>query len=299
MLIKSADDRSQEIAELNGLLTETGLSETQKKKIRTKIRDTGKGAWGEEMAAYYLNFHFASSESHLLLHDFRLVLTDGRTAQIDHLLINRFQDFYVLESKNWGQLTVDETGACTTWAGRIVGVESPLEQCRRHAEVLAAALQNAPQLKILAPRYQIIPRVLIAPSCHLKAPYHEEWYVKADGFYSARAREIENLSLMKSLMDLPRFTGKEAFMKLGGELASLHHPQQFDWRSRFGVSPAPCTSVNELVLSIEGLAEFVPRSGKDWFVLQGKPTEETKRVLRSAGYRANRENSEWVWRLRK
>jgi len=300
MLIKSADDRSGDIAELRTLANESELTPLQKKRIEQELYNLEKGAWGEETAAYFLNFHFASSENHLLLHDLRLHLTDGRTAQIDHLLINRFLDFYVLESKNWQQLTVDQAGNCTTWAGKIIGVESPLEQCRRHVDVLAIALQTSPRLKELAPRYEMFPRVLVAPRCHLKAPAHQE-YVKADAFYSVRAKEIDNESTLKSLWALPRFSSKSTLAKLGEALLELHQQSTRDWRARFGlpaVTPQETLPANSIVSSIPGLSEYVPRWGTDWFVLQGRPTEETKKAIRTAGYRAKQEKGEWVWRLK-
>jgi hypothetical protein len=151
MLLKSADDRSQEVAELNVLLTEPGPTETQKKQLREEIRNSEKGAWGEQQAAYYLDFHFAGFVNSIILHDLRIVLSNGKTAQIDHLIINRMLGVYVLESKNWNQLTVDEVGCCTTtWKGRTIGVPSPLEQCRRHSAVLERVFQIDPQFKAIA-----------------------------------------------------------------------------------------------------------------------------------------------------
>jgi len=301
MLIKSADDRSEDVAELNALLVEAKPTPTQKKRIQEELRNLKKGAWGEHQAAYFLDFHFEGYKNTIILHDLRLVLSNGKTAQIDHLIINKFLDVYVLESKNWGQLTVDETGACTIGDGRIIGVESPLEQCKRHADVLARSFQIDPQLKALAPRQNIMCRVLVAPGCHLKAPHHKEWYVKADAFHSAWEKDIDNETMVKSVMSLTRMVSRETLIKIGHTLAELHNPGRRDWRARFGLSPAPPeakTPANKVVSSIEGLADYVPRWGEDWFVLQGKPTEETKKAIKAAGYRANQEKGEWVWRLK-
>ncbi len=301
MLIKSADDRSEDIAELNALLAEPKLTLTQKKRIQEELLNLEKGAWGEQQAAYFLDFHFDKYKNTIILHDLRLVLSNGKTAQIDHLIINRWLDIYVLESKNWNQLTVDETGACTTWNGRIIGVESPLEQCRRHADVLTRTFQVDPQLKALAPRQNIMCRVLVAPRCHLKAVHHQEWYVKADAFHSVWEQEFDSETVVKSVMSLTRIVSRETLMKIGHTLVELHNPGRRNWREKFGLSPAPPeakTAANKAVSGIEGLADHVPRWGEDWFVLQGKPTEETKKAIKAAGYRANQENGEWVWRLK-
>jgi hypothetical protein len=301
MLIKSADDRAEDIAELNGLLAEPSLTQVQRKNIQKQLKDLEKGAWGEQQAAYFLDFHFAGYKNTIILHDLRLVLSNGKTAQIDHLIINKCLDVYVLESKNWGQLTVDETGACTIWDGRIVGVPSPLEQCIRQADVLARTFQVDPQLKALAPRQNINCRVLLATGCHLKALHHQEWFVKADAFHSAWEKEIDNEPIVKTVMSLTRMVSRETLMKIGSTLVELHNPGRRNWRAQFGLSPAPLQEqmlANKLVASIEGLAEHVPKWGEDWFVLQIKPPEEMKKAIKAGGYRPNQEKGEWVWRYK-
>ncbi len=302
MVIKSADDRSDDIAALNALLAEATLTRAQRVAIKEQLHNLEKGAWGEQTSAYFINFHFAGSQNNIVLHDLRVVLSDGRTAQIDHLIINRMMFIYVLETKNWNQLTVDKEGICTTWAGRVVGVESPLEQYKRHVEVLNLALQGSFELRALARRFKIIPRVIVAPNCNLRASYHREWYLKADHFHAAWEKEFNDVNFVEAVVGLSRMVSREALIKLGHELGSLHHPSRTDWRARFGitsVSEKVDVPANQLVSSIEGLADYVPRWGEDWFVLQGRPTEQTKKKLNSAGYRASKENGDWVWRLRR
>lgn len=301
MVIKNADDRSEDIAELKGLLTEKKITSQQRKRIEKEISDLERGAWGEQQAAYFLDFHFGGYKNSIVLHDLRLVLSNGKTAQIDHLIINRFLDVYVLESKNWKQLTVDETGACTTWSGRVVGTESPLEQCKRHADVLKRTFQIDPELKALARRQNFICRVLVAPSCHLKAPHHHEWYLKADAFHSSWEKEIDNEPIIQSVVSLTRMVSRETLHKIGQTLADLHNQSKRNWRAKFGLSPAAAdvnTSAYNLVSSIKNLTDHVPSWGDNWFVLTVKPADETKIALNAAGYYANKENEKWVWRLR-
>ena len=47
MLIKKADDRSEDIAELNALLVEAKTTPAQKKKIQEQLSNLEKGEWGE------------------------------------------------------------------------------------------------------------------------------------------------------------------------------------------------------------------------------------------------------------
>jgi len=159
-----------------------------------------------------------------------------------------------------------------------------------------------PVLKKLAPRAHTIPRVLIAPRCHLKAPHHQESYVKADIFYSQRAKEREKISFVKDVLDMPRFTGNKTLMKLGHALLDLHNPRAIDWRAKFGLSPAPPPEqslTNEFIASIEGLAHCVPERGNDWFVLKAEPSTERLewiRRIKAAGYQGNKnKKGQWVW----
>lgn len=301
MLIKEADDRSGDIADLKRLLAEPTLTPIQRKNIQNQISNLGKGAWGEQQATYFLDFHFAGYKNTIILHDLRLVLSNGKTAQIDHLIINRLLDIYVLESKNWVSLTVDEAGACTVKEKRtIIGVESPLEQCKRHASVLERTFQVDPRLRALAPRQNMVCKVLVAPSCHLVAPHHHEYFVKADAFHTAWEKDIENESIVKGVMSITRMVSRETLMKIGEGLVELHNPGQIDWRAKFGLPAIPEINAlpNKVVSSIDGLTPYVPEWGEDWFVLKGKPTEEAKKKIKAAGYRASQENGEWVWRLK-
>jgi len=300
MLIKGADDRSDDIAELNALLADPRLTPTQKQNIQDQLDHLEPGAWGEHEPANFLDFHFSGSDAHLILHDLRIVLSDGRTAQIHHLLVNSFQDFYLLESRNWSRLTVDETGACTTGENGLVGVPSPLERCQRHASVLERAVQIDSALKTLAPRCQIIPRVLVAPRCVLAAPHHQDSYVKADTFYSERAREIEKASFVKSVLDLPRHTPRKSLEKIGTALMELHNPGRINWREHLGMAPPVETNgAREVVASLAGLADHIPEYGDDWFILVRALSAEEEKTLNEAGYFAKEEKGSWVWRLRR
>ena len=260
-----------------------------------------KGAWGEQQSAYYLDFHFNKSKNSILLHDLRIVFSDGTTAQIDHLLINRFLDIYVLESKNWNSLTVDDRGDCNVWENRRpIGVASPLLQAQRHVEVLQRAFQIDEQLRSLAPQQEFKPRVLLATGCHLKAPHHRQWYIKADAFHSAWKKEINNEPILKTVFSATRFISRETLIKIGTILTEIHNPGRRNWRARFGLLPpipAGPSSGNTLVDSIPGLTPYAPQCGPDWFLFTRVPTAEEKKKFLAAGYRAKQEkNGDWIWR---
>ncbi len=61
-------------------------------------------------AAYEIDFHHKASRNWAVIHDLRLEYR-GRVAQIDHLLINRWLEFWVCESKHFSEgVAINEQG---------------------------------------------------------------------------------------------------------------------------------------------------------------------------------------------
>ncbi len=89
MICKQMDDKSETVTKLERLLV---LADGDKKKCATieeEIRTLRAGIEGERDAAYHIDFHVQDRKNTGVIHDLRVELADGRTAQIDHLLINR------------------------------------------------------------------------------------------------------------------------------------------------------------------------------------------------------------------
>lgn len=99
MIIKSMDSRLEDKKELEVLLKKY-LTPLQRSSIKSELKAIEKGLSGEKNSAYYIDFYFGHSENWAIIHDLRIE-HKGRVAQIDHLLINRFFDIYVLESKHY------------------------------------------------------------------------------------------------------------------------------------------------------------------------------------------------------
>lgn len=108
MIIKNADDKSCHVQQLEDLLT-IATSE-QKIKITQELRNLRAGIKGEQEAAYLIDFDLGKSQNTLVIHDLRLEI-GGRIAQIDHLLINRTLNVFVLETKHFhAGLKITEEG---------------------------------------------------------------------------------------------------------------------------------------------------------------------------------------------
>lgn len=157
MIIKTRDSKRAAIENLTSLLS-LALPENKKFQIERELRFLRSGEQGEKDAAYFIDFHFGKSKRWVVIHDLRLSFRD-RVAQIDHLIVNRFFDIYILESKNFSYgVKILGTGEFLSSNGsRYHAIESPIEQNKRHKIVLEEVIR----------KYHLIPQrrgITISPS---------------------------------------------------------------------------------------------------------------------------------------
>src|SRR5690606_4373599 len=100
MIIKPYQGSDESIVALEALLPRANPE--QRKAIENEIRFIRAGDKAEKEAAYYIDFYFGNNKKKcVVLHGLRLE-HEGRVAQIDHLIISRFFEVYVYESKSFG-----------------------------------------------------------------------------------------------------------------------------------------------------------------------------------------------------
>lgn len=243
MLIKQADDRTSDIETLKSLLGHPAATVDTRKKIGQEIRNISSGAKGEQDAAYEINFHYGeSSKNWAVIHDLRLE-HDGRVAQIDHLLINRFLDAWVCESKRFAEgIAINEQGECAMfWQGKPQGVGSPHEQNAKHIAVLktlcdSGAVELPKRLGFsIKPSFNGL--VVVSKNARITRPKAKGWWnegiVKADQVKAKidKALDSDNNPLM-----MAKLVSAETVESVARSLASLHVPASFDWHARFGLS---------------------------------------------------------------
>lgn len=102
MIIKEADDKKPAILAMQALLSRPDCKPDTKKRIEQEIRNIQAGVRGEEEAAYEMKVHWGESKNWMVIHDLRIE-HGGLVAQIDHLLINRFLEIWVCESKHFSE----------------------------------------------------------------------------------------------------------------------------------------------------------------------------------------------------
>ncbi len=245
MLLKPSDSRDHDIAALETLAVRPEVTPAIRKKIDAERRKVLSGIKGEKDAAYHLDFHFGSRKNSILIHDLRLE-HDGRVAQIDHLLINRFLDIWVFESKRFSDgIGINEHGECSAfYRGRPYGIPSPFEQNQRHIDVLKSVFDDdvvrLPKRLGLTIRPKYLPRVLISVDARISRPAKKrpevDTIVKADQVGSRVDRDIEMNSSILQAHTIAKVISAQTLQDLGASLIAAHRPATFDWAARFGLT---------------------------------------------------------------
>jgi hypothetical protein len=229
MLLKSADEKSKRVALLEELQKSQLLDLTQKKWLREEFVRFTRGVQGERDAAHYLDNYFKDGENSVLMHDLRFEV-DGEVAQIDHLIINRASQIYLLETKNFAcNLVINAHGEFTAEYGNArFGIPSPMEQSRRHERVLARLLER---LDIVG-RTQKLPDfnhvVMLHPKVTIKRPpanvLDTSNIIKADQFptwYQGFADKIGVGAVFKAALNMRSL---DTIREWGEKLKRQHRP---------------------------------------------------------------------------
>lgn len=245
MLIKKADDKSKEIEVLKFLADRPDATVEIRKKVEQEIRNIQSGMKGEAEAAYEMEFHFGASKNWMILHDLRVECA-GRVAQIDHLLINRFLEIYVCESKRFAEgVAVNEQGEFSAFhGGKAYGIASPLEQNKRHMLVLESVFKTglvAPPTRL---GFTIMPSlkslVLVSKTARISRPKTTidgvDLIIKNDQLRTRIERDIDKDN---NILGAARIIGQETLADFARQLAAVHKPITFDWAAKFGLPVEP------------------------------------------------------------
>ncbi len=230
MIIKSADDQTPRLKLFEALQLSHKLTASQKSWVTEALFNLRKGIQGECDAAYYLDNHFKDSHNHMVLHDLRFVV-DGETAQIDHLIINRVYGFFLLETKNFGgDVIINAHGEFSVQYGREreFGIPSPIEQSRRHANVLRKVLKQI----AITDRFKAEPTfehvVLVHPRASIQRPAAQHFdsgnVIKADQFEFWRDKRIDKLGVAATLGKVVNWRSADTVREAAEKIARQHQP---------------------------------------------------------------------------
>lgn len=241
MILKSADNKNTE--ELERLLASAPAA--VKPKIEQELRAIRSGIKGEQESAYILDFDLKDSVNRAVIHDLRLEI-NGRVAQIDHLVINRCLDVFVLETKNFhAGLKITEDGEFLRWNSfkkTFEGMASPLAQNERHIAVLKdvfGQIDMPTRLGIrLAPSFHSY--VLVASSARIDRPvkFDTSQIVKADAWPKTLEKYVDDLGVISTFASAARMVSSETLADICKKIIAQHRPITMNYAAKFGLTNA-------------------------------------------------------------
>jgi hypothetical protein len=243
MLIKSKDPSDKSIQELEAIKQLPNLSEDTLANIEKELKTLKAGSRGEEDAAYYIDFHYRNHKNWVIIHDLRIEC-DGNVAQIDHLLINRLFEFYILETKSFAYgLKITEHGEFLFWNGhRYIAFQSPIEQNSRHVFVLEKFLKKEDVLPKrlgfdLYPSFK--PYVLVSPKSSVNRPtstkFNTDMVIKSDELFKQIQDDGDKANLVEVFSGLAKLISAETLMDFANRLVAYHKPSSIDYYAKFGI----------------------------------------------------------------
>jgi hypothetical protein len=245
MLIKEKDPADKAIHQLETILQIPGLPKDTHAKVEKELKTLNAGNRGEADSAYFIDFHYRNKQNWAVIHDLRIEY-GGNVAQIDHLMINRLTEFYVLESKRYAYgLKIEDSGEFLYWDGyRYQAMESPIEQNKRHVVVLGQLLKGEnllPKLLGMTLQPKFRPYVLVSPKSRVIRPkqaiFNTDMVIKADELFKQIEANFDGINVASAVVAGAKMISCETVEELAQRLVTYHKPAQIDYYTRFGIKP--------------------------------------------------------------
>ena len=201
-------------------------------------------------AAFQINFHYENSHKWAVIHDLRLEF-EGHAAQIDHLLINRFLEIYVCESKRFAEgIGFNEHGEFYRYSqGKPYAIESPIEQNNRHILLLKRLFDSGEIDLPTRLGFRIKPSlhslILIANTSAIRRPKNSkkvdgmDRIIKVEQLVKRRDQDLKEENFLHTFSSVNKLISTETLQNFAENLADLHTPAKKDWKARFGIPDMP------------------------------------------------------------
>ena len=237
MILKDTDAKSVHLVELASLLSKPGVPADKQALIERELKFMRAGMKGESESAYDIDFYSGPSKNRIVIHDLRLE-HNGRVAQIDHLILNRLLEVYVLETKHFTEgVSINEQGEFSIWfGGKPRGIPSPLEQNDRHIEVLKdvfKTIQMPTRMGFrLQPSFESL--VLVSKNARIGRPktFKTDRVLKSDQLETWIEKSVET----GSPLIIAKIVSLETLAEIGRQLLALHKPLVPDYKAKFGIT---------------------------------------------------------------
>ncbi|WP_228028189.1 nuclease-related domain-containing protein [Chitinibacter fontanus] len=274
MIVKAPDSKQAQLNELNLLLERGDLSTQQRENISSEIYRVKQGEVGEQNSAYEVDFYLKDSKNWMVIHDLRIE-HNGRVAQIDHLLINRMLEVYVIETKNFNaDLEINDSGEFTAiYPKKKFGIPSPLAQNEKHIVVLKDLSKTLPLPTRLGVTLHpdFISVVMVSKNQRISRPqkYDTKNVIKADGILEWITKtNAEDVSFGRVFGGLAKFVSSDTLQDVAEVFTRHHRPHKTDYIAKFGLARKASASGEKPDVDIEE-----PKSG---MVNQADSSESSK-----------------------
>ena len=250
MILKNADDKQASIAELETLLL-TAQAQI-KPNIEKELKIFKAGISGENASSFYINDYFGKSTNCYIIHDLRIE-HQGRVAQIDHLLLNRLLQVYVIETKKvHAGIKITDNGEFLRWDNynkSYIGMESPIAQNERHIDILKSVFND----KIDVPSklgIQLTPtfhsRILVSPAARIDRPkkFDTSTVIKADAFCKSYDNDLDYSGFFNAVSTLAKIISGEEVFHMGKQLLRMHKPHKTNYAAKFSIDKQAIASAN-------------------------------------------------------
>lgn len=242
MLIKEKDKNLQRVDYLTDLL-DRELPEDKERLVQRQLKCLDSKDKNEKSSVYYLDFKFKDSKNWALIHDLRIE-HNGQVAQIDHLLIGRMMDIYVIESKSFtsGVSISDEGDFSYFYKNKTCPISSPIAQNERDIKLLDHYLTDNnlyPKRLGVALKPNYINIVLVSPESKLIKPkkglYDCSAVMTSDKFSNYFEDDLDSEPI-NSLVSITKVISPESLRSFSEMLACHHVPLTNNYSAEFGIN---------------------------------------------------------------
>ncbi len=243
MIIKNKDNKQDSIDYLTDLL-DRDFADEKKGLIEREIKNLYSANIDEGTSAYYLGSKFKQSKDWVLIHDFRLEHA-SEIAQIDHLLIGRAMDVYVIDSKSFTyDVVISEDGDFSYfYKNNPYSIPSPITQNQQNINLLNKFLTDNDLLPkrlgmTLTPAYKNI--VLLSSVSKMTKPgkglYDCSAVMKTDKFSERFNNELDNYDVLGNMDNLAKVVSQDSLLRFAEKIVLHHKPFSIDYVEKFGLN---------------------------------------------------------------
>lgn len=255
-VLKHADDKQPQLQALAVMLARPDIDSRTRKQIDDLIWQIRAGQKAERDAAYAIDFEYADRRSYVVVHDLRLEF-GGRVAQIDHVIISRILDLWILETKSFSEgVRITDLGHWERYGGgRGHGIESPIKQNDHHVTVVRDLLDKRVirmpgRLAGISFKPRLVPLVLLSNEAKFHPPKTKAARASIKGLDQVikieqlKERIEDTFDHRNAFVAIARAVSVSAddLVRFAEQLVALHRPAPIDGPARFGLAPLPVAS---------------------------------------------------------